>query len=206
MRVSDADRERVAQILHQAMSEGRITVDELEERLSVVYAAKTAADLRPVTLDLPVEGSVVAVVPASSPALSTPHNLVGGRPGSTSSVAVMAGVERKGNWVIPGTHNSFAFWGGVEINLMHARFAEQHTTINAVAIMAGVDIVVPDDINLDVTGIGFMGAFETRDRGDVHIAPENAPVLKVTGFAFWGAVTVIRKPRKAPSSAEQITP
>ncbi|AXB46991.1 DUF1707 SHOCT-like domain-containing protein [Amycolatopsis albispora] len=206
MRVSDADRERVAQILHQAMSEGRITVEELEERLSTVYAAKTAADLRPVTIDLPVEGNPAAVVQTPSRAVSSPHNLVGGRPGSASSVAVMSGTERKGSWVIPATHNSFAFWGGVEINLMHARFAEQHTTINAVAIMAGIDIVVPDDIILDVTGIGFMGAFESQDRGDVQQAPADAPVLKVSGFAFWGAVTVVRKPRQAPSQAKQITP
>ena len=41
MRASDADRERVAQVLHNALSEGRITVNELEERLSTVYAAKT---------------------------------------------------------------------------------------------------------------------------------------------------------------------
>jgi len=41
MRASDADRERVAKVLHEAMGEGRLTLAEVEERLQAVYAAKT---------------------------------------------------------------------------------------------------------------------------------------------------------------------
>jgi hypothetical protein len=68
--------------------------------------------------------------------------------------------------------------------------------------MGGIDITVPDDIVVDVNGVGLMGAFETQDRGGAApVPPPGAPVVKITGFAFWGAVTVIRKPRKnqAPS-------
>ena len=53
IRISDADRERAAARLQQAMAEGRITVTELEERLGVVYAARYAADLREPFADLP---------------------------------------------------------------------------------------------------------------------------------------------------------
>ena len=53
LRISDADRERAAQRLHTALSEGRITLSELEERLAVVYAARYEADLRPPLADLP---------------------------------------------------------------------------------------------------------------------------------------------------------
>jgi hypothetical protein len=195
MRASDADRERVAQILHTAMGEGRITMAELEERLDKVYAAKTMQDLVPVTEDLPDTDAVVARQPATAPSLRAPGDLVGGRPGSTGSVAIMSGVERKGRWVLPPSHNSFAFWGGVRIDLTQARFAQQHSTINAIAIMGGIDVVVPEDIEVDVTGFGFMGAFESQDRHDPADPPEGAPVVKVTGFAFWGAVQVIRQPR-----------
>jgi len=45
LRASDADRERVAQILHNAMGEGRLTLAELDERLQQTYAAKTLGDL-----------------------------------------------------------------------------------------------------------------------------------------------------------------
>ncbi|WP_409497041.1 DUF1707 domain-containing protein [Amycolatopsis sp. cmx-11-12] len=194
MRISDADREQVAQVLHAAMSEGRITINELEERLTIVYEAKTVGDLKPVTADLPQTRS--AIQPATSRALGLPDDRIGGHPGSGASIAVMSGASRKGSWVVPPQHNSFAFWGGTDIDLRHARFAEKNTTITAVAIMGGIDIIVPDDINVDVTGIGFMGAFELEDRAGTPAAPPTAPTVKITGLAFWGAVTVVRKPRK----------
>src|SRR5699024_4975907 len=97
----------------------------------------------------------------------------------------------------PEQHNSFAFWGGIKIDLRQARFAEEHCTITAVAIMGGVDIIVPDDVVVDVTGMGIMGAFESRDkRGAAESAPSGAPVVRVNGLAFWGGVEVKRVPRQ----------
>jgi hypothetical protein len=195
MRASNEDRERVAQILHNALSEGRITVAELEERLDTVYAAKTLPELEPPIADLPGVSASGALQPAQSRTVDT---RIGGIPGSQASIAVMSGANRKGNWVVPPNHNSFAFWGGVELDLRRARFAERHSTITAVAIMGGIDIVVPDDIVVDVNGFGFMGTFETHDSkgADPDPPPPGAPVVKITGFAFWGAVTVVRKPHK----------
>lgn len=200
-RASDTDREQVARVLQQAMSEGRITMGELEERLHDVYAAKTLGELEPVTADLPdvtTPGSTVQ--PAFSRA---PEHRIGGTPGSATSIAVMSGASRTGGWVVPRQHNSFAFWGEVKIDLRQARFAEQHVTITAVAIMAGIDIVVPDDVIVNVTGLGLMGAFETKEKGDLGAPPADAPVVTVNGLAFWGAVTVIRKPRKPPKELER---
>src|SRR5690606_14939839 len=53
LRASDADRERVAEVLRQAAAEGRLDLNELDERLGLVYAARTYADLAPLTRDLP---------------------------------------------------------------------------------------------------------------------------------------------------------
>jgi hypothetical protein len=53
LRISDTDRDRAAEVLREAHAEGRISVDELDERLTSVYNAKTFADLVPVTRDLP---------------------------------------------------------------------------------------------------------------------------------------------------------
>lgn len=61
LRVSDADREQAAEVLRQAAGDGRLTLDELDERLATAYAAKTYADLESVTTDLPGPG-----VPAPS--------------------------------------------------------------------------------------------------------------------------------------------
>ncbi|WP_019816481.1 DUF1707 SHOCT-like domain-containing protein [Saccharomonospora saliphila] len=200
LRASDADRERVARVLHDALGEGRITMSELEQRLDTVYAAKTLGELEPVLADLP-GASVSPDLPATpSPRAGSPERRIGGTPGSTFSIAVMSGATRKGNWVVPPQHNSVAFWGGVEIDLRHARFAEKHSTITAVAIMGGVDITVPDDIIVEVTGIGVMGAFETKNKkGASDTAPPGAPVVRINGLAFMGGVEVKRMPRETES-------
>lgn len=190
LRASDADRERVAGVLHRALSEGRITMTELEERLGAVYAARTHAELAPLTADLPN-----ALAPA--PGTAVGHPLVGGTPGSTFSMAVMSSAARTGNWCVPAQHTSFAFCGGVEIDLRQATFAERHVTITAVAIMGGIEIVVPDDIRVEVTGFGLMGGFDSK--GDAQREPDPAgPVVTVNGFAFWGGVMVKRRPRTPP--------
>lgn len=53
MRVSDADRDKVAAVLREHMAQGRLSVDELQERLDGTYAAKTIGDLQRLTADLP---------------------------------------------------------------------------------------------------------------------------------------------------------
>ena len=53
IRVSDADRERVTGRLREHFAEGRLTSDELDERVSAALNAKTFADLRPLMADLP---------------------------------------------------------------------------------------------------------------------------------------------------------
>ncbi|GAB3496074.1 DUF1707 SHOCT-like domain-containing protein [Amycolatopsis cihanbeyliensis] len=201
LRASDADRERVATFLQQAMSEGRITTVELEERLGAVYAAKTLGELEPVTLDLP--GAQPPAVQHNQGTGSQAPDRIGGEPGSKASIALMSGADRKGRWVVPHQHNSFAFWGGIDIDLREARFAEKHSTINAVAIMGGISIVVPDDIIVEVSGIGFMGYFGIQNRGEVADPHPDAPRVKITGLAFWGAVDVIRKPRKKRKQLEE---
>lgn len=57
LRAADADRHRVAEVLHRAAGDGRITLDELSEQLSIVYAAGTCAELEPLTRDLPAVGT-----------------------------------------------------------------------------------------------------------------------------------------------------
>ena len=56
MRASDADRDRAAELLREAAAEGRLSLDALDERLDLIYAAKTYAELAPVTADLPSAG------------------------------------------------------------------------------------------------------------------------------------------------------
>jgi hypothetical protein len=56
LRTSDTEREQVAEILRAAMAEGRLSLEEGEERLGAVYAAKFRDELAPLTADLPDNG------------------------------------------------------------------------------------------------------------------------------------------------------
>jgi hypothetical protein len=195
MRVSNDERERVAKVLHDSMAEGRLTVGELEERLDTVYAAKTFGELEPVTRDLPIASRTNAVaLPQPAP---SPNSRIGGRGTSSSAIAIMSGTDRKGLWTVPPTFTSIAVMGGVEIDLTEARFEDAETTIQAFALMGGIEIYVPDDIAIQVNGSGFMGAFENHAQDQAQPRP-GAPLVKITGLAVMGGVDVKRRkpPRK----------
>ena len=53
LRASDAEREQVIDLLRRHAGEGRITADELSERIDAVYSARTVGDLRAPLADLP---------------------------------------------------------------------------------------------------------------------------------------------------------
>ena len=53
LRVSDADRHRVVNVLQEHCSQGRLTVDEFSERTSEALASRTQADLDRVLRELP---------------------------------------------------------------------------------------------------------------------------------------------------------
>jgi uncharacterized protein DUF1707 len=78
MRASDGDRDRVAESLREHCAVGRITVDELEERLEAVYAARTIGDLDRVTADLPEEDLYELPVPARQRAGAVPAKRASG--------------------------------------------------------------------------------------------------------------------------------
>lgn len=202
MRASNDDREQVARTLNRAMAEGRLTPVELAERLDQVYASRTLGELEPLTRDLPEHRSLIppAVAAPRSPqeqsfsnAPAAPVRRIGGAPTSSAAIAVMSGAQRKGPWGVPAQFNAVAFWGGVELDLTQATFATPTVTITAVAIMGGVEIVVPDDVTVVCSGIGIMGGFD--DKAQVQ-GPPGAPVIRVNGLAFWGGVEIKRaKPR-----------
>jgi hypothetical protein len=189
MRVSNDDRERVARVLHDAMAEGRLTVNELEERLDKVYQAKTFGDLEPMLRDLPVGNQARTLAVPTQAVTPVTSNRIGGRGTSSNAVAIMSGSVRKGVWTVPPTFTSVAMMGGVTIDLTNARFEDAETTIQAFTFWGGIDIYVPDDIVVQVNGTGFMGAFENHSQNQAQPQP-GVPLVKITGLAVMGGVDV----------------
>ena len=187
LRISDSDRHRVAELLREAAGEGRIDMEELDERLEAAYDAKTYADLVPITADLPLGGAQPRV-----PAERRPADLVPA-PSYENSFAIMGGTTRKGIWEVGPTHTAVAVMGGVDIDLREARFASGETVINAYAFWGGIDIYVNAQTQVIIDGVGIMGAFEqSRDRVAPELGPDS-PVVRVTGFALMAGITVHRR-------------
>jgi hypothetical protein len=195
IRASDLDRERFAEQLRDAAGDGRLTMDELEERLELVYAAKTYAQLEPLVKDLPAPGAAQAAGAALAAPAHGSLARVGGTPsGRHRSLAIIGGARRRGTWVVPKRYTSFAFWGGVQLDMTEASFADREVVVNTVAIMGGIQIIVPEDVIVQVEGIGVMGGYD--EPAARNQPPAGSPVLRVTGFAFWGGVQVTRRPSK----------
>ena len=185
MRVSDRERDQTTEILRAAMAEGRLPMDEFQERLDHVYAAKTYADLALVTRDLPDVRPGAAPAPAMAP-------LTGGRL-KQFAIAFMSGFRKGGNWRAPEEFTGIAFMGGGEVDLRDADIGPRGITIRAFAFMGGIQVTVPEDAEVEVHGFGFMGGFDDRAAG---AGAPGSPLIKVIGFAMMGGVDVRRKPRR----------
>ena len=178
MRVSDADRNKVADILREAAGDGRIDMSELDERLEATYAAKTYAELVPITHDL---------------APATTSSVVKGVE-QERAVAIMSGVERRGVWVVPEHFSVFCLMGGADLDLRQATFSAREVTLTVNAFMGGADIIVNRSTNVVMHGIGIMGGFSApRSDPEVRLTADS-PTVHVRGFAIMGGVSVVRKP------------
>src|SRR4051795_6887364 len=93
LRAADADRERVAEVLRDALAEGRLDMEEFEERLEATYSARTYGELTPIPRDLPgAAGSTPLVSMVKEPLDdgSWGSRIVGGEGSSSWGVAVMS--------------------------------------------------------------------------------------------------------------------
>lgn len=192
MRASDAERERVAERLREAVAEGRLDMEEFEQRLDATFKARTHGELVPLVSDLPAPGTASPAVPATGS--GDWAGRVGGPPTSKGAFAFWGGFGRKGTWTVAKKYTTFTMMGGGELDLRDARFEDQVTVIRCFAIMGGVGIVVPPDLNVEVNGIGFMGGFGEEGEGNPDPA---APRVIITGFALMGGVGVERKRTRA---------
>ncbi|MFD9462561.1 DUF1707 domain-containing protein [Streptomyces sp. NPDC060027] len=197
LRASDADRERVAEQLRDALAEGRLDMEEFEERLEATYTARTYGELTPITRDLPGTAASAPISMVKKPVDdgSWAARIVGGEGSSSWGVAILSGFERKGRWTVPKRFNSFAFMGGGELDLREANFADREVVVNCVAVMGGMNVIVPPGVEVVVRGIGIMGGFDHRESDQA--GEPGAPRVIVTGFAFWGGVGVERKLTRA---------
>lgn len=183
---SDHDRDRVAEKIRAAVAAGRLELDELDARLTLVYRARTHGELAVAGRDLPDAGPRDALV-------------VDRPPTSRFALGMFGGFDRQGEWVVPPRFTAWSMWGGGRLDLSDARYAEQETVIRAVALFGGTEIVLPDDIEVEVRGFGLFGLFGKR--GARKPDRPGAPRVIVKGLAMFGGV-VTKTRRVGRSSTE----
>ncbi|MFB8246665.1 DUF1707 domain-containing protein [Streptomyces sp. NPDC055952] len=196
LRASDAERDRIADILHDALAEGRLTADEHAERVEGVLRAKTVGELEVFVRDLPAghhQG------PAAARAAAPHRPTAGAIPVEPDDnvVAVFSSAVRKGRWRAGRRIHAYAIFGSVEIDLSEALYDHQQVVIKSWAVFGSVDIRVPENVSLRGMGGGVLGSFEvaTLDSGD----PE-APIVYVDGWAVLGSVEA--RPRRGKLVAD----
>ncbi|WP_432253090.1 DUF1707 SHOCT-like domain-containing protein [Streptomyces sp. HNM1019] len=194
LRASDADRDRVADILREALAEGRLQPEEHAERIDAVYRAKTLGELEPPVRDLPaapIRGAASASSAASAFGRDAESEWPRSLPASENLVAVFGGSVRKGRWRVRRRTNALAVFGGVEIDLTEAVFEQREIVIHVVAAFGGVEIKVPENVSLRGSGAGILGGFDVTT---YEAQDPDAPVIHVTGFAVFGGVEA--KPKR----------
>lgn len=135
--------------------------------------AKTAADLDRILADLPRPRA--AQRPQAQ--LRPSHRVV----------AIMGGEDRRGRWRPGRPLRILALMGGVNVDLRDAATDDGVFDIDAVAVMGGVEIIVPDGSDVDLDGFSIMGG---RDNKVVAIAGADGPLVRVNGYAVMGGVVI----------------
>lgn len=195
--VTKARRDAAIEALGKGFAEDHLALEEFEARVERAIGAKTEAELAALLSDLPAGALPVPRRPAPISA-PVPREVAKHRVRAPDVerderrqyiVAVMSGAKRAGQWE-PSRHLfAYAFWGGAELDFREAALPPGVTTVTAIAIMGGVDIIVPPGVAVDVEGFAFMGGIDQvheRAAGD----DPDAPRIRIQGFALMGGVDV----------------
>jgi hypothetical protein len=167
VRASDAERDATVNHLREAAAEGRLTLEELTDRIEAAANAVMRSDLVPLTSDLPTTAAV-------------------GIPKQRAGVRGVGDVKRSGLWVVPA-ENSFRTWfGHIKLDLRQAQMGASETHIHARALFGNVDLLVPEGVGLEVQARTQMGRTNLQANSGIP----GAPRIVLTGGTFFGDIKV----------------
>jgi hypothetical protein len=173
VRASDQDRDDVLVRLHTAYAEGRLDEGELDERIDLVLAARTHADLDRLAADLP---------PARRAPSLRPEAAIPAR--GRFQLVYKSRVRRAGHWWLPDRFTVAAYKGECLIDLRSAELSGPDVTLRVLCYKSDVRLVVPSGVRVEAGGLGVS----TEIHGDPSPA---APVVHVQGIAWKGSIEVM---------------
>ena len=196
LRVSDAEREYVGQLLQRAVGQGMLSLGEFTERMDTALAARTRGELNSVLFDLPgirvVGTDHAAQAPTQSPRPPSP------RPPTPVAAAYQAdaptviraklsSVTRKGAWQVPATLHVENWLSNVTLDFTSAVMQTQVVEVTIDGYCGSVTVVVPGDATVDLNSIETVGGSTTNK---VRTGPNIGPLhLVVRGQMRFGSVT-----------------
>ena len=191
---SQETRQRTIDALCQHFATETLDNDEFERRVDLAHRVDTVQELRDLVADLPALGT--GGVPSPEEAAPAPAPRVRGHAVNPDLVrdnqvlvGLLSGAARKGNWIPPRHLWSVAVMGGVDLDFREARMGPGVIELSVFAIMGGIKIIVPPDLQVESDGIGIMGGFECSEEVRAGHDPD-APILKINGLAMMGHVEV----------------
>lgn len=177
VRASDAERDEVAAILSEALAQGRLTSAELAERIDTAYAAKTRAELVPLTADLPAD---LRKNP-SGPIAAVERQQLN---------ATFSKVIRSGRWVAGRHTEATARFGALIVNLADAVLPGREITLDINAFCSKAIITVPENARVvDEGGVLFGKRVVT---GSAPAGAEEGPLIRITGKSAFSKIVVHR--------------
>ena len=141
LRASHEDRDAVIETLRVAAGDGRLTAEELDERLEIAFSAKTYGELAVLTGDLPVSPGTSAVAPASKPKEVVRIDCRSGH------------VARDGQWVIPRRMEVKVTSGHVKLDLTNAVISHRVLDVEVDVRSGHLNIVTKPGIAIDTDDV-----------------------------------------------------
>jgi hypothetical protein len=187
VRASDAERERTVDLLRSHAGDGRLTLEELAERIESAYASRTREELDAATADLPLATSTVQATQRR------PKRLTG---------VVFGSVERKGRWRLPRRPLVAVVFGDADIDLRQAQIDADAVTITALIFFGNVDFFVPEGVDIDLGGFTVFG--HRGEHGEDVPPSSHSPFVRVRVYSLFGTSDVWRIPRGATGTYREL--
>ena len=154
LRASHADRDQVAEALRVAAGDGRLSAEELDDRLERALTARTYAELVALTADLPAEPGAFVVPPGAGAASATPKDLIRIHVRGSS-------VRRDGRWVVPKELDVKVTGGNVTLDFTEAVITQPLLRITAEVKGGGLSLITRPGIVVDAGDISVRGGSVT---------------------------------------------